>query len=189
MLKAKCFKHETVSLDICAFCGVLVVYLPVSSRLVTVLRAELFGVWIHAGAKVFCRLRNVQTGPWAHPAPSSVGTGVLFPGVKCQGRQVDLSPPLPRLKMNGAIPLLLSVRLHVAEGDRDPFLPLFFKYALAYQVASSGLPTKSVCIFDPIRTTYAVSLVFSLFVCLTTQSQMHGFILWTKKVTKKFGRF
>ena len=80
--------------------------MPVSDQPVTVLRAELSGVGIHAGAKVFCRLQNVQTGSWAHPASYSVDTAFPFPGVKLQGRQVDLSPPVPRLKINGAIPVL-----------------------------------------------------------------------------------
>ena len=35
-----------------------------------------------------------------------MGTGVPFLGVKRQGRQVVLSPSVPWLKMNGAIPLL-----------------------------------------------------------------------------------
>ena len=34
----------------------------------------------------------VQTGPWAHPASCTVGTG-SFPGVKWQGRGVDHPPP------------------------------------------------------------------------------------------------
>ena len=49
----------------------------------------------------------VQTGPWAHPASSTLGTG-SFPEVKC-GRGVTLTPhPLlvPWSRKSRAIPLL-----------------------------------------------------------------------------------
>ena len=36
---------------------------------------------------------SVQTGPGAHPASCTMGTG-SFPGVKC-GRGVGLTPPTP----------------------------------------------------------------------------------------------
>jgi len=48
----------------------------------------------------------VQTGPEAHPASYTTGTG-SFPGVKRLGRGVDHPPHLPpRLKKSRAIPLL-----------------------------------------------------------------------------------
>jgi hypothetical protein len=35
----------------------------------------------------------VQTGPWAHPASYTVGTGFFSPGVKPPGRGVNHQPP------------------------------------------------------------------------------------------------
>jgi hypothetical protein len=49
---------------------------------------------------------QVQAGPGAHPASCTMGTG-SFPGVKWPGRGADHNPlPVPRLKMNRAIPVL-----------------------------------------------------------------------------------
>jgi hypothetical protein len=49
---------------------------------------------------------HVQTGPGAHPAFCTIGTG-YFPGVKLPGRGADHPPLLaPRLRMSRAIPLL-----------------------------------------------------------------------------------
>jgi len=48
----------------------------------------------------------VQTGPEAHPASNTMGTGT-FPGIKRPGRGVDHPPHLaPRLRKSSAIPLL-----------------------------------------------------------------------------------
>jgi hypothetical protein len=188
MLKAKCFKHETVSLNICAFCGILLCNcLSVSSRLVTVLRAELSGVWIHTGAEVFCRLQNVQTGSWAHPASYPVDTRVPFRGVKWQGRQVDLSPPVPRSKINGAIPLFPLYASVVRKAT----------WTLLYHYFPS-MPWSTKLRFQVYRLSLYVFLIpyalhtpsiLYFFIRLTTQAQMHEFILWTKTVNKKLGGF
>jgi hypothetical protein len=51
---------------------------------------------------------HVQTGPGAHLASCTMGTG-SFPGVNRQGRGADHLPPLvPRSRMSRAIPLLPS---------------------------------------------------------------------------------
>jgi hypothetical protein len=57
------------------------------------------------GARFFA---HVQTGPGAHPASCTMGTG-SFPGVKRPGRGADHPPLLaPMLKMSRAISLLPS---------------------------------------------------------------------------------
>jgi len=132
MLKAKCFKHLTVSLNICAFCVGYYLYicLSVSNRLVTVLRAELSGVWIHAGTKVLCPLQNVQTGCWGLPSLLFSGYRGSFPWGQAAGSS---SCPLTFsavVKNEWSYSSTPRVCLHGAEGDRDPFLPLFSKYAL-----------------------------------------------------------
>ena len=53
------------------------------------LRAVRSGDWIPLGVRFSA---PVQTGPGAHPAPSTMVTG-SFPGVKWPGRGVDLPPP------------------------------------------------------------------------------------------------
>jgi hypothetical protein len=53
------------------------------------LRAGRSGDQIPVGARFFA---HVQTGPGAHPAPCTMGTGSL-PGVKRPGRVVDYPPP------------------------------------------------------------------------------------------------
>jgi hypothetical protein len=51
-------------------------------------------------------LAHVQTGPGAHQASCTIGTG-SFPRVKRPERGADNPPPLaPRLRMSRAIPLL-----------------------------------------------------------------------------------
>jgi hypothetical protein len=47
---------------------------------------------------------HVQTGPGAHPASCTMGTG-SFPGVKLPGRGADHSLLVPRLRMGRATPL------------------------------------------------------------------------------------
>jgi hypothetical protein len=57
------------------------------------------------GARFFA---HVQTGPGAHPASCTIGTG-SFPGVKRPRRGADHPPLLaPRLRISTAIPLLPS---------------------------------------------------------------------------------
>jgi len=133
------------------FVGYLCNCLSVSSRLVTVLRAELSGVWIHAGAKVFfvaSKTFRPAVGP-AQP-PIQWVTGFLSLGSSGRVSSWPLTSSA-EVKNEWSYSSTPPVCLHSAEGDRDPFLPLCFKYVLVYQVASSGLPTKSVCISDPIR--------------------------------------
>jgi hypothetical protein len=56
---------------------------------------------IPVGARFFAQ---DQTGPGAHPASCTIGTG-SFPGVKRPGRGVDHPPLLaPRSRMSSAIP-------------------------------------------------------------------------------------
>ena len=61
--------------------------------------------------RAFSALHNVQTGSRAHPASSSVGTGVMLwvqaysPGVKGLGREVNHLHTVPRLRMGEAIPV------------------------------------------------------------------------------------
>jgi hypothetical protein len=67
----------------------------------------------------------VQSGPGAHPASCTVGTG-SFPGVE-SGRGVTLTPhPLlvPRPKNSRAIPLL-SLRAFVAYKKGETYLPTY----------------------------------------------------------------
>jgi hypothetical protein len=53
------------------------------------------GVRFPAGANDFSSSLCVQTGPGAHPASCSMGTGGLFPGGKARpGRDADHSPPI-----------------------------------------------------------------------------------------------
>jgi hypothetical protein len=47
---------------------------------------------------------HVQTGPGAHPASCTTGTG-SFPGVKRPGRGTDHPPPTSASRMGRAIPL------------------------------------------------------------------------------------
>jgi hypothetical protein len=61
------------------------------------------GIESQWGARFFA---HVQTGPEAHPASCTMGTG-SFPGVKRPGRGADHPPLLaPRLRKSRAIPLL-----------------------------------------------------------------------------------
>jgi hypothetical protein len=53
------------------------------------LRAGQLGDQIPVGARFFA---HVQTGPGAHPASCTMGTG-SFPGVKQPGRSADHPPP------------------------------------------------------------------------------------------------
>jgi hypothetical protein len=67
------------------------------------LRSGRSGDRISVGARFFA---HVQTGPEAHPASCTMGTG-CFPGVKRPGRDADHPPLLePRLRKRRAIPLL-----------------------------------------------------------------------------------
>jgi hypothetical protein len=59
--------------------------------------------------KDFSSTLCVQTGPWAHPASCTVGTGGSFPGGKARpGRDADHSPP------SRAIPPVTQMRLYGA---------------------------------------------------------------------------
>jgi hypothetical protein len=59
----------------------------------TTLRAGRYVFQILVGVRDLTLLRNVRTGPGAHPASYSKGNGVLSPGVKRPGREVNHSPP------------------------------------------------------------------------------------------------
>jgi hypothetical protein len=54
---------------------------------------------------IFIWLHISTTGPGAHPASCTMGTG-YFPGVKRPGRGADHPPLAPRSRMSRAIPLL-----------------------------------------------------------------------------------
>ena len=72
----------------------------------TTLRAGRFGVRIPVGERFFAA---VQTGPGAHSALYTMGTG-SFPGVKRPGRGIDhqphLSPVLKKEYSHTSTPLL-----------------------------------------------------------------------------------
>jgi hypothetical protein len=81
------------------FCGILLI-LQKAVRLATG-----WMVWGSnpGGARFFA---HIQTGPGAHPASCTVGTG-SFMGVKQLGHGADHPPLLvPRSRMSRAIPLL-----------------------------------------------------------------------------------
>ena len=56
-------------------------------------------------------VQSVQTGSMAEPAPFSMRSGSISWGLKRPGREADHSPLMPRLRMNGATPLL-PISLH-----------------------------------------------------------------------------
>jgi len=58
------------------------------------------------GKGFFYLCHCVQTGSWDHPASYPMILGVLSPGVKWPRHEADCSPPVPRLRMHGTIPLL-----------------------------------------------------------------------------------
>jgi len=60
---------------------------------VTRLRAERSGIRIRSRIGDFYLLLNVQTGPMANTASYSMDSGVLSPGIKRPGRDIDHSPP------------------------------------------------------------------------------------------------
>jgi hypothetical protein len=54
--------------------------------------------------KIFFFLHSVKTGSEAHPAYCSVGTGVVFPGVKWPVREADHSRPSGvEVTLNGVV--------------------------------------------------------------------------------------
>jgi hypothetical protein len=54
-----------------------------------------------ARARNFSLLNSMQTGSGVHPAYYIMGTGVISPGVKGQGRKADHSPP-PSAEVNNS---------------------------------------------------------------------------------------
>jgi hypothetical protein len=58
------------------------------------------------GKKLFFPPQPSQTGSGANPAPFTIGTGALFPGVKKLGLEIDHSPPASA-KANFNCPTLL----------------------------------------------------------------------------------
>jgi hypothetical protein len=70
--------------------------------------------------KRFSLLQNVQTSSGAHPASSSIATGVLSLGVKQLGFEADHLHLMPRLRMRGAIPPLLINVFMVCTGTTLP---------------------------------------------------------------------
>jgi hypothetical protein len=46
-----------------------------------------------AEASKFFHFQNIQISSGAHPASSSLGTGIIFPGIKCLGWEVEHSHP------------------------------------------------------------------------------------------------
>jgi hypothetical protein len=84
------------------------------------LRAGRSGDRIPVGARFFA---HVQTGPGAHPASCTMGTG-SFPGVKRPGRGADHLPPskVPRSRECRAIPLPPSGLSSLLRGTFTYFL-------------------------------------------------------------------
>ena len=71
-----------------------------------------------SGATGFSLPRKVLTISGIHPDSHSLGTGGSFSGVKRPGREGDRSSPYTaKIKMNGAIPLLPFLCLHVVHRD------------------------------------------------------------------------
>jgi hypothetical protein len=74
---------------------------------------------IPVGARFFA---HIQTGPGAHPASCTMGTG-SFPGVKQPGCDADTHPLLaPRSRMSRAIPLFPSGFLVACYGVTFTFI-------------------------------------------------------------------
>lgn len=83
--------------------------------IVNMLRAGRSGFRLPLLARNFSHLRKVQTGPGAQLAFYSVGTGGFFRWVKWSGREV-IFHLAPRLRMNGATPLLHLYDLMTCSG-------------------------------------------------------------------------
>jgi len=157
--EGKSFKNETVSLYICAFFWYyLYICLSVSSRLLNC--AAGWTVW-----GLNPRRDKSFLSPAKHSDRLLGPLSLLFSGYRdfFSGGQVAGASSWPitfsaEVKNERSYTSASPLCLHGAEGDRDPFLTLFFKYALVYQVASSSLPTKSVCISDHIRHLTRISL-------------------------------
>ena len=87
----------------------------------TALRAERCEVRVATGAGKFHVPENVQTGPEAHPAYCVLVTGSSCPWIKMR----DVRPTahrklIPKLRMNGAIPLLPLYSLMECKGTTLP---------------------------------------------------------------------
>ena len=80
------------------------------------------GVRIQAVARDFPRLHNVEPSFGAHLVSSSVRTGVLSPEVKRPGLEFDHSPPLLRLRISAAVPLVYLFDIISGIGTVLPFL-------------------------------------------------------------------
>jgi hypothetical protein len=77
-------------------------------------------------------LQNVQTVSGAHRVSYSMSTGVLSPGAKRPGREVNHSPPSSaEVKNEWSYSSSPSIRLHSM--DRDNFA-LTFKVILSIQI-------------------------------------------------------
>ena len=64
-------------------------------------------VLIPGWSKRFFSSQNIQASLRAHPDPYSMGTKIISPGVYQPGCEVDHFHLVPRLRMCGAIPILL----------------------------------------------------------------------------------
>ena len=64
-------------------------------------------VLIPGWSKRFFSSQNIQASSGTHPDSFSMGTRIISPGVQQPGHEVDHSHLVPRLRMCGAIPILL----------------------------------------------------------------------------------
>jgi hypothetical protein len=66
----------------------------------------------------FCLLQSIQTCSGAHTFSCSVGTGVLFAGVRRPGREAHHYQAVSRLRMGGAV--RISIKFGVGCQHHDP---------------------------------------------------------------------